>query len=138
MTAVPPTAEGHPCWDAGMRRVCRMWFVAALLVGGVYQPLPAAGQSLISRIAAARPGDTVLVRGGVWEGDLVLDQRIALIGVGMPVIRGSGNGSTITITADSCTVAGFVIERCGRMLVREDAGILAGTRACAEYAACGS
>ena len=124
MTALPPTAGTHPGRSAGIRRVCCRCFVAALLVGGVVQPLPAIGQSLISRIAAARPGDTVLVRGGVWEGDLVLDRRIALIGVGSPVIRGSGNGSTITITADSCTVAGFVIERCGRMLVHEDAGIL--------------
>lgn len=86
------------------------------------------GQTLQERIASARPGDTVKVRGGIWEGNIILDRRITLAGEVKPVIRGSGRGSTVTITADSCTISGFVVEHCGTMLVGEDAGILVRSR----------
>lgn len=81
-------------------------------------------QSLQERIAWARAGDTLLVRSGTWNENIVLDRRITLLGEHTPVIRGTGRGSTITITADSCTISGFTIERCGTMLVQEDAGVL--------------
>jgi nitrous oxidase accessory protein len=79
---------------------------------------------LQQRILQARPGDTLLVSGGVYEGNLRLEKNIALIGRGKPVIRGEGRGSCIVILADSCLVAGFVIERSGNDLMAEDAGIL--------------
>lgn len=82
------------------------------------------GESLQDRIRAASPGDTIHVRGGVHEGDLLIDRRLVLLGYGMPVLRGSGRGSAVVVTADSCTIAGFRVEHSGRMLVNEDAGIL--------------
>lgn len=100
--------------------------ILALLLCG--EAAAAAPGSLQERIRAASPGDTVLVRGGVHEGDLTIDKRLVLLGLGMPVIRGSGRGSAVTVTADSCTIAGFRVERSGRMLVNEDAGILLRSR----------
>ena len=79
---------------------------------------------LRAAIDAAKPGDTLFLPPGTYGGNLLLNKRVALIGVGKPVVRGDGTGSVITLTADSCVVRGFVIEHSGPMLVDEDAGIL--------------
>lgn len=87
-------------------------------------PESVTGDDLQARLAAARPGDTLWVAPGIYRGNLHLNKRLVLIGTGRPVIQGSGTGSTVLITADSCVFQGFVVEGCGRMLVQEDAGIL--------------
>lgn len=80
--------------------------------------------SISGAIAMADPGDTIEVHAGVYDGNVILDRSVQLVGVGHPVIRGTGRGSVIVVTADSCAVRGFVIERSGGMLVDEDSGIL--------------
>ncbi len=81
-------------------------------------------RTVVDALRAARPGDTIRVSAGVYEGDLLLDRTLVLEGKGKPVIRGSGRTSTITITAPSCEVRGFIIEHCGADLQKEDSGIL--------------
>ncbi|MBI4428883.1 MAG: nitrous oxide reductase family maturation protein NosD [Ignavibacteriales bacterium] len=78
-------------------------------------------QSLISN---AQAGETILVPAGEYDGNIIIDKKLILIGLGSPVIRGTGVGSVITVKVDSCVVRGFVVERSGKMLVDEDAGIL--------------
>ena len=91
-----------------------------LIVGG-----PDAGfQSIQEAVAAASTGDRVEVWGGVYEGNLVLDKRLTLEGVGRPVLRGTGQGSVVVVTANGCVVRGFRIEHSGGDLTREDSGIL--------------
>jgi nitrous oxidase accessory protein len=80
--------------------------------------------NLQTLVNAAQRGDTIFVPAGIYEGNLVIDKKLALIGRDQPVIRGEGNGSVVLITADSCVFKGFVVEHCGQMLVNEDAGIL--------------
>lgn len=79
---------------------------------------------LQDRIDGASPGDTVFVPSGTFEGDLVVSKRLAVIGSGGSVIRGSGRGTCLTLTADSCVVRDLVVERSGKDLTREDAAIL--------------
>jgi nitrous oxidase accessory protein len=81
-------------------------------------------QGLQSAIWAADAGDTLLIPSGTYNGNLFISKRLTLIGIDKPVIRGAGEGSVITIVADSCVVKGLVVEHCGSMLVDEDAGIL--------------
>jgi nitrous oxidase accessory protein len=80
--------------------------------------------SLQPVIDAAKPGDTIRINSGVYEGDIVVNKPLILLGLKYPVLKGSGKGSVVTITADDCTIQGFVIERSGRGLRNEDSGIL--------------
>lgn len=75
-------------------------------------------------IANAQPGDVVVVQPGVYEGNLALDKTVKLIGVGRPLIRGTGAGSIITMRAPDCVLQGFRIEHSGGSLIDEDSGIL--------------
>jgi nitrous oxidase accessory protein len=80
--------------------------------------------SLQTAIDSSRPGDTLYLPAGTYEGDLILRKRVTLFGIGRPVVRGSGRGSVITIVADSCAVRGLVVEHSGPMLADEHAGVL--------------
>jgi nitrous oxidase accessory protein len=93
--------------------------LAALL--GVSPVSPAVG--LQERIDAARPGDTLRVGPGTYEGNLLVAKRLTLLGEGFPVLHGDSTGIVLAVHADSCVVAGFVVERSGDDLMREDAGI---------------
>ncbi len=92
---------------------------------GVEGRPPAADTSpLQSRIDAARPGDEVVVHGGIHHGDLIIDRAIALVGVDRPVLLGSGHGSVVRIRAAGVTIAGFDIDgRAMGDLGRDPSGI---------------
>ncbi|MCC7088368.1 MAG: nitrous oxide reductase family maturation protein NosD [Dehalococcoidia bacterium] len=79
------------------------------------QPAAASVQqpSIASLIAAASPGDTVIVPPGTYREQLVIDKQVTLIGEGRPVIDGGGTGDVVVITADGVTIRGFVIEGSG-------------------------
>jgi len=91
---------------------------------GLVESQASSRTNLQALINAAQRGDTIFVPAGIYDGNLAIDKKLALIGRDWPVIRGEGNGSVVLITADSCTFKGFVVERSGKMLVHEDAGIL--------------
>lgn len=95
------------------------------------RPAPAQASSLQARVDAARPGDTVEVPPGTYEGDLELDRPIRLVGIGRPRLVGSGGGSVVRIRADDVSVAGFDIDgRGGGDLARDSAGVhVSGRRA---------
>jgi len=97
--------------------------VAALLLSVLFSNSIEA-QDLQTQIKAAKPGDTVTVKGGPYVGNIVIDKKLFVVGEGKPVIQGNGFGSVVRIMADSCTMKGFIVEHSGRMLVDEDAGIL--------------
>ena len=74
------------------------------------RPATADLSPLQARIDAAHPGDEIVVRGGVHTGDLIIDRRIALIGVDRPLLVGSGHGSVVRMRAAGATLAGFDID----------------------------
>jgi nitrous oxidase accessory protein len=75
-------------------------------------------------IREASAGDRIEVRSGTYSGNIVLDKTLTLIGIGSPLLRGSGRDSVITVTAPGCTIRGFRIDHSGDMLVDEDSGVL--------------
>jgi nitrous oxidase accessory protein len=75
---------------------------------------PDADFPLISpAIFAARDGDVIVVAAGVYREDLVIDRRLALIGVGRPTLFGTGQGTVVTILAAGSELRGFTIEGSG-------------------------
>jgi nitrous oxidase accessory protein len=78
-------------------------------------------QALIDR---AQPGDRVTVAAGAYEGDVVIDRGIALVGLGRPTLIGSGQGSTVRVRAAGVTIEGFDIDGGGTGdLGRDTSGI---------------
>ena len=93
-------------WDAG--------------VAGTPARPAAAIQEMIDAAAA---GDTVVIDGGVYEGNLTIDKPLTLRGQGGPVIDGGGQGDVITITADEVRLSGFTITGSGKAISQEPAAI---------------
>ena len=79
-------------------------------------------QSIADAFAAAQPGDTIVVRGGVHP-PLVIDQSLTLIGEDGAVIDGGGVGDVVRIEAPDVTLEGFELRNSGRILDREHAGV---------------
>ena len=72
----------------------------------------------------AAPGARIEVPAGTWEGDLYLDRPMTLVGVGRPLLRGSGQGSVVRVRAAGVTLEGFDIDgRRGGDLGRDTSGI---------------
>lgn len=87
------------------------------------QPFPAEAGELADRIAAARPGDTVIVPAGVSREHLLIDKPLTLRGVPGAVIDGSGAGTIVSITSANVTLRGLTLRNSGDSYVREDSGI---------------
>jgi nitrous oxidase accessory protein len=80
-------------------------------------------QELRDRLARTPSGGTLTVHPGVYEGALVIDRPVTLVGVGHPVIRGDGTGTVLTIRAAGTTVRDLMIEGSGPGPVDNPAGV---------------
>jgi nitrous oxidase accessory protein len=75
-------------------------------------------------IDLANPGDTVLVCKGVYrEGNLVIDKKIILQGIGFPILDGQKKHEVVSIKADSVTIAGFKVINSGYASLNDPCGI---------------
>jgi nitrous oxidase accessory protein len=106
--------------------------IAALLVGApslsadthVVGPRESS-LTLAGALARASDGDTILVRGGVHPGPIVVRKSVRLIGEGRPVLDGQGRGTVVQLEAPGAGLCGFAVRASGDVLAREDAGVLA-------------
>ena len=105
----------------------------AAVAPGQVEGRPALRQAspLQARIDAATPGEILVVERGDYEGDLIIDKSLHLVGRGRPRLLGSGTGSVVRIRADGVSIEGFDIDgRGGGDLGRDSSGIhVAGPRA---------
>jgi len=90
-----------------------------LFVGG------ADGHPTVSAaVAAARPGDTVRVRAGIYrEPTVVIDRPLILVGEPGSVLDGEGERGLIVIEADSVTVRGLELRDTGITFTTDRAAI---------------
>lgn len=80
--------------------------------------------SIRTALAAARPGDTVVVHGGFYaEGNLVVDKPLTLIGLDYPVLDGQHRDEIITVTASDVVIRGFQVQNSGQLSTIDVAGI---------------
>ena len=113
----------------------RALVIATVIVAGLSAQSAAAatlvvapGSSTATLAAAldrAAPGDTVVVRGGVHPGPVVVGKSVRLVGEDRPVIDGKGRGTVVRIEAPDCALRGFRIRSSGNLLASEDVGVLA-------------
>jgi nitrous oxidase accessory protein len=90
-----------------------LWTVVAL-----------AASPLQARIDAAPAGAMLEVGPGTYEGDLLIDRPLRLVGKGRPLLRGSGEGSVVRIRAANVTLEGFDIDgKGGGDLGRDASGV---------------
>jgi len=80
-------------------------------------------RTISAALAAARSGDTVWVRAGVYREHPVISTSVTLLGDPGAVIDGGGEGVVLTVRASS-TIRGLTLRGSGHFLSREDAGIL--------------
>ncbi len=80
--------------------------------------------ALAAAIAAAAPGDVLLLDPGLHQGPVVLDKPLTLDGQGGQArIDGAGQGSVITITGEGAVVRGLVITGSGSKHETIDSGV---------------
>ncbi|MFZ2359341.1 MAG: nitrous oxide reductase family maturation protein NosD [Anaerolineae bacterium] len=104
----------------------RPLLLAILLLTLLASPAAAQGDSfdLPAALAAAQPGDTIVVPPGVYAGPLVVNvPGLTLDGQEGAIIDGGGLGDVVTVTAPDVTLRGFTIRHSGDSLDREHAGI---------------
>jgi nitrous oxidase accessory protein len=81
------------------------------------------GETLAAAIAAAAPGDALIVPAGVWRERLTVDKRLRIEGRPGAVLDGGGAGTVLRITADGVEVRGLTVRGSGDGFTREDAAI---------------
>jgi hypothetical protein len=81
------------------------------------------GAALAAALAAAVPGDTVVVAPGIHRGAFRIDDAITLVGQPGAVLDGAGRGSVLTIAAGGATVSGLEVRGSGAHVLTVDAGI---------------
>lgn len=80
--------------------------------------------TITAAVAAARPGDTVLVDKGVYfEKNLVIDKALVLKGIDHPVIDGEKKYENVSIKADNVTIDGFLLQHTGVSSITDFAAI---------------
>jgi nitrous oxidase accessory protein len=105
------------------------WLLVILMFSGMVPRIAAddvtrvPAESLAAAVAAAQPGDTIEVAGGVFHGNLVVDKPLTLIGHDWPVLDAEYFGTVLRITAPDTIVRGFVLRNSGDKLLTEDSGI---------------
>lgn len=113
-----------------MRRLTASLLI--VLIAGWLLVLPVSAQNptvtvpaedLAMAIDAAESGDTIIVQGGVFQGSLVIDKSLTLIGKERPVIDGQNQGTVVHLTAPNTTFQGFLIKNSGQSLDQENSGI---------------
>ena len=96
--------------------------------------LPGDG-TLAAAIATAEAGDRLLLQDGVYQGAVVIDKPLQLIGSDGSIIDAGGQGRVITVAAADVVVRAVTVRGSGDSLATEDSAIYvtkAGERALIE------
>src|SRR5688572_7333973 len=65
-------------------------------------------KSIKKAIELAHPGDTILVKSGLYrEGNIILEKSIVLLGENFPVLDGENKVEILTVHTTNAVIAGF-------------------------------
>ncbi|MFV0384555.1 nitrous oxide reductase family maturation protein NosD [Paracoccus sp. (in: a-proteobacteria)] len=85
--------------------------------------VPPGPGALQQAIAAATPGDVLILTEGIYSGAVRLDRPLSVTGVAGSVIKGPGAGTVVTIDAPDVTLRGVTVTGSGMDSEALDAGI---------------
>lgn len=114
------------------RLMLNIWFVCLFIF---VQPLSAYSRTIhvgpgreFSRIRpallAARDLDTVYVHHSLYkEGNIVINKRVVMIGVDLPVIDGDRKYEVVSIKSDDVVFRGFLVQNSGFATLNDPGGI---------------
>ena len=131
---VMPTHQQRIGLSAGLVLAGILCFGAVDVEAATVSVSPGAG-NLSKAIALAAPGDVLHLSKGLHHGPVTLDRPVSLIGETGAIIKGSGEGSTITVAAPDVVIRGLTVTGSGRAIATMDSGIFvnkAGHRALVE------
>ncbi len=75
-------------------------------------------------ITMAKPGDTILVRAGIYrEGNIILQKSIVLMGEGYPVLDGENQYETLTVHTQNAVIKGLKFINTGTGSIEDKAAI---------------
>lgn len=83
----------------------------------------AAYSSIMEAIQRSTEGDTIVVKGGVYRENVVINKKIRLIGENQPVIDGDYRDDVVRIEADNVLIKDFIIRKSGSDLLKDESGI---------------
>ena len=67
-----------------------------------------------SAIAAAKPGDTIVIPSGVYrESNILIEKPLTILGKGNPVIDGEKKNEILLVKSDGVTIEGLTIRNGG-------------------------
>lgn len=82
------------------------------------------GLSIQQALQQASAGDTIEVQPGHYgQGNININKRVTLRGIGLPVLDGRLKWEVISVRADSVVIEGFKIINCGQSSINDLAGI---------------
>ena len=89
-------------------------------------------RSIGAAVAAANPGDEIVVHAGVYREHVVIDRALTLRGEVGAIVDGDGTGTIGLVEKGPTVVRGFTLRNGGDSLLGEDAGVkLKGAASCA-------
>jgi nitrous oxidase accessory protein len=77
------------------------------------------GQLISESLHKASPGDTILVDGGQYKENLIIDRPITIRGINNPTISGNFNTHVILIKAKGTCIEGLIITESGTRLMED-------------------
>ena len=84
--------------------------------------VPPGADVLRAAIAAARPGDVLMLTAGTY-GPAVIDKPLTVDGQGKAVVDGGHKGTVLLVTADDVTLRGLTVQGSGARDEDIDSGI---------------
>lgn len=115
--------------EGWLRRPSLLAGICATLLFLLVAPASAArmevppGDHLATAIAAASPGDVLVLQAGVHDGGVSIDRAITLEGAPGAIIDGHGHGRSIEVSAPGVTITNLTIRGSGHAAEHMDAGV---------------
>ncbi len=80
--------------------------------------------SLQAAIQIASPGDEIIIQAGLYhESNIIVDKKLKIRGLGMPIFDAQLEGEIITVTADSVHIEGIEFRNAGRSHIKDLAAV---------------